>query len=194
MRAYQNTDRMLRKTWNRYMVKHLLITITLLLALFAGCQNIHRAADKKIGTIITEKIMDGTIEIPELLVQQRISYYFAPLLVSTFAGIFLIFARNKIGYGILVASIATIVLLIVLTLYIKYVAIAGGVLMLIGCYYTIRHLKDQNRFQLDAVKSVDKAMELIPVDKIDRLKDRLRHIQSDTTKIIVDKIKKTINK
>lgn len=177
-------------------MRKLLLLIFVLTSLFIGsCQKAQETTRSKIDTAISAKIEDGTIELPKLIVQEKLSYYFAPLLVSTFASIVLIFSgMRKMGIAILIASIATITLLITLTLYIKALALTGLGILLVATYYIFRHLRDQKRHQLDMVMSVETAKTLIPEEHIGILKGSLLELQSKFTQDKVKKVKESINK
>lgn len=178
-------------------MRKLLITFLLLFALFAtSCQSLHRATKDKIGTTIAKKIMDGTIEIPELLVQQKMNWMITPLVVGLFTGIVLTFSGVRvIGLGVITASIACLILIITMSLYMKWVAAIGIVVLLVGVYFLGKTLYDNSIVKRDLVNSMETAKNLIPAEKKEILANTLDRIQSKFTQTIVKKLKKVdINK
>lgn len=181
-------------------MKSLILTIMILIAMFAGgCQSIQSKAKEKvkdkIETVVVKKFESGEMSYAEYKVTEQITYMIIPLCVAVFAGGVLIFAgRIKIGLGLIVASISTIVLMFFLAVHLALLSWIGGVIIVIASYYLIKHQIAQNRFQLDAVKSVDRIKELVPVEHKEKLKVRLDKLQSNTTKSIVKKLKKAIKK
>ena len=163
----------------------------ILVALFcSSCQNSHQSTSKKIGTIITQQTEDGTIELSELLVQQKLNWIVTPLILGLFIGIVLtFFGVRAIGLGVITASITCLVLILTLSLYLKWVALGGIVVLLIGFYFLGKALYDNIIVKRELYSATESAKLLLSAEKRKELSNSLKKVQTKATKNIVSKLK-----
>jgi hypothetical protein len=174
------------------MSKYLLIVIIFLTLLCGSCSNDYKKGiDDKINGALSKQIEDGTIELPELLVQNKLNIMLMPLVVGVFTGIVLTFSGIRvIGIGVITASVTCIILIVTMSLYMKYVAIIGLLVLLVGLFFLGKHLYESAMINRQLVGAVEAAKTLIPSEKIDILKKTLLNSQHKATKKLVSKIKK----
>ena len=160
---------------------------------FAGCNSIPIKTAPDIPTTISKKIEDTPIKetsIQELMISQKLVYFLAPLVLSLFSSIVLVFLGNRlVGLGILVSSITCIILVISLATYMKLVAILGLIILLIGIYFLFREIYNKSKTQDELVHSMTIAKTLIDEQKRDILKKTLNDIQNKNTQKVVKIIK-----
>lgn len=172
-------------------MKYFLIVILFLTIFVGSCNHSITDVERKIDTSIKKQIKDGIVELPQLMFQQRMNWLISPLVLGVGAGVVLIFSGVRvIGIGVLVGSITSLLLLITLTMYMKYIAIIGIVILLVGLFYVGKMLYYRAIVNRELVASVEVAKILLPRNNKDILKKSLLNTQTKATKKVVSKIKR----
>lgn len=184
------------------MRKYLLVFMITLLLCCSSCGIIPRKnidIEKTIAVQVDEKIQEkidsGELTVQEVLITQKIVWFIAPLVLALFVSIILVFMGIRlVGLGVLVSSITCIIVIIAMSMYMKYVAIIGIIVLLVAIFYLGREIYNNNIRNKDFVSSVEIAKTMINDEQKQRLKKTLQNIQSKTTQLKVDKIKKDFKK
>jgi hypothetical protein len=172
-------------------MRKLLLTLCLAVTLFCGCSIIPvRAPETKvpIADVIKDKAEESNLG--RLVLLGNNGYIQTCLIFSTFIGTILTFSGlKKIGISVIAASILCITLLYALSLYAKFVALAGLILLIAAIFILFKNLYDRTQFEKESVASVEVAKVLLDEDGKDSLRETLGKIQSSFSQKIVKKIK-----
>jgi hypothetical protein len=132
-------------------IKNTIVVIIVSIFLLMGCSgctslprkniNIEKTIAVQVDEAIKNKIESGELSVQEILITQKIVYFVAPLVLALFTSIILIFLGVRlVGLGILVSSVTCLFVILGLSLYMKYVAIVGVVVLLVAVYLLGREI------------------------------------------------------
>lgn len=173
----------------------LFITLAIIIFFFITIGNISCSfpSKKNINHLLMDKIEDVEVEVEDLgqlIIVKKISNLLTPLFFGMFVGVLLIVLGLRIiGLSVLLSSITCIILIIMMSVYLKLIAVIGIVVLLIGIFFLGKNYYDNYRFKREMVNSVEEAKLFVKEEDRKILKTNLEMDQSDYTKKVVKGIK-----
>ncbi|MCK4259874.1 MAG: hypothetical protein KAX49_12910 [Halanaerobiales bacterium] len=177
----------------------ILVLLILPLLLFIGSCHLSQASKvnklndtviKKVEEQTIKDVEEGKLTYQELVISQRLVYFISPLILSTFVSIVLITLGSRLwGLGLLTSSLLCLILVIVMSMFLKALALAGGFVLIVALFFLFREIYHKSIFQRELVQSVTTAKEYINSNDKLRLAKVLDRNQSKTTKRIIKNLK-----
>lgn len=167
----------------------LLLLITLF---FFGCSSpLKKDINKMLDVKVEESIKNlQPKDLTQVMITSRLNYLLIPLFIGLFSGIFLVVSGMRmIGFSILLASVACIVVIVTMAVYLQLIAVIGVGAMVVGTYFLGKDVYDKRILQRDLVNSVEIVKRLVPAKDKKALKKDLNIAQSTYTQKIVKEIK-----
>ena len=145
----------------------LIIMIVIFMSLICGsCSTPMQKAKTLRDEALVKQIESGAVSYPQITITDKTSYLITPLIVGVFASIILIFSGIRaIGIGVLTASVACLILIFSLSLYMKWIALGGILVLLVGLFYVFKMIYDQHSTNKDMYSSMELAKTFGPAKR-----------------------------
>lgn len=174
---------------------HKIILLLLLITLLFFAASCSSPAKKDLNKMLDIKLEQGikNVEIKDLgqlVIVQNTYRLLTPLFLALFAGIILVVSGVRaIGFGVVVASLTCITLIITMAVYMKVIALVGIGVFVVGIYFLGKSIYDNHITKRDLVNSTQLVKRYVSEDDKKELKVALTKIQSKHTQKIVREIK-----